>query len=144
MADFRSSEIINKPVHEVFNYMVTMENAPELMPYVVKVEKQTEGEIGRGTKFIETRMVRGKNIKADVEIIDFEKDKTYTTRSNANGLITEYKYAFHEIEEGTQVEMEANVKTSGLVAKLTKRFIVNIVKQEDGSQLQYLKEMLEK
>jgi hypothetical protein len=40
--------------------------------------------------------------------------------------------------------MEANVKTSGLVAKLTKRFIVNIVKQEDGSQLQYLKEMLEK
>ncbi|MBT2687339.1 SRPBCC family protein [Bacillus sp. ISL-47] len=144
MADFRSSEIINKPVHEVFNYMVRMENAPELMPYVVKVEKQTEGEIGKGTKFIETRMVRGKNIKADVEIIDFEKDKTYTTRSNANGLITEYKYDFHEIEEGTQVEMEANVKTSGLVAKLTKRFIVNIVKQEDGSQLQYLKEMLGK
>lgn len=144
MADFRSSEIIHKPVHEVFDYMVSMENVPELMPFVVKVEKQTEGEIGKGTKFFETRMVRGKKINADIEIIDFEKDKTYTTRSNANGLITEYKYNFHEIEEGTQVEMEANVKTSGLVAKLTKRFIVNIVKKEDGSQLQYLKEMMEK
>ncbi|EWG12234.1 MAG: SRPBCC family protein [Bacillota bacterium] len=144
MADFRSSEIINKPVHEVFDYMIKMENVPELMPFVVKVEKQTEGETGKGTKFVETRMVRGKKISADVEIIDFEQDRTYTTRSNANGLITEYKYDFHEIEEGTQVEMEATVKTSGLVARLTKRFIVNIVKREDGSQLQYLKEMMEK
>ncbi|UQX53554.1 hypothetical protein M5V91_22905 [Cytobacillus pseudoceanisediminis] len=60
MADFRSSEIINKPVHEVFDYMIKMENVPELMPFVVNVEKQTEGEIGKGTRFIETRMVRGK------------------------------------------------------------------------------------
>ncbi|GLB59134.1 SRPBCC family protein [Cytobacillus sp. NCCP-133] len=144
MADFRSSEIINKPVHEVFDYMVKMENVPELMPYVLKVEKQTKGEIGKGTRFLETRMIRGKKINADIEIIDFEKDRTYTTRSNANGLITEYKYDFHQIEEGTQVEMQANVQTSGLVARLTKRFIVNIVKQEDGGQLQYLKEMMEK
>ncbi|PAF13185.1 hypothetical protein CHH61_24815, partial [Shouchella clausii] len=78
MADFRSSEIINKPVHEVFDYMIKMENVPELMPFVVKVEKQTEGETGKGTKFVETRMVRGKKISADVEIINFEQDRTYT------------------------------------------------------------------
>ncbi|MBU8769404.1 hypothetical protein [Cytobacillus oceanisediminis] len=47
---------------------------------------------------------------ADIEIIDFEQDRTYTTRCNATGLITEYKYDFHEIEEGTQVQMEANVR----------------------------------
>lgn len=143
MADFRSSVIIHKPVSEVFNYMAGMENAHEIMPNVVEMEKKTAGAIGKGTKFKETRMVRGKKINADIEYVQYEQDRSFTSRSNSNGLIVEYHYRFHEIEEGTQAELEAFVKTSGFVMKLTKRFIVNMIKREDGNQLQYLKEMLE-
>ncbi|MEH7522798.1 SRPBCC family protein [Bacillus sp. JJ1503] len=143
MADFRSSVIIHKPVSEVFHYMASMENVPELMPNVVKMEKLTEGPIGKGTKFKESRSVRGNTVNAEIEFIEYKQDQAFTTRSNSNGLITEYAYAFHEIEEGTQVELDAFVKTSGLRMKLTKRLIVNMIKKEDGFQLEYLKEMLE-
>lgn len=143
MADFRSSVIIHKPVSEVFNYMAGMEDVHEIMPNVVKMEKITPGPIGKGTQFKETRMVRGKNINADIEYMEYEQDRSIILRSNSNGLIVEYHYKFDEIEEGTQADLEAFVKTSGLVMKLTKRFIVNMIKREDGNQLQYLKEMLE-
>ena len=143
MVDFQESAIIHKPIKEVFQYISRMENVSELMPNVVKMEKITSGELRKGTKFIETRSVRGKEIKADVELLEFEEDKLFTTRSNSNGLITEYHYKFYEIEEGTQAEFEAFVKTTGLRMKLTKRFIVKMMQQEDGYQLQYLKEMLE-
>ncbi|WNS75341.1 SRPBCC family protein [Bacillus sp. DTU_2020_1000418_1_SI_GHA_SEK_038] len=143
MADFRSSVIIHKPISEVFHYMASMENVPELMPNVVKMEKLTEGPIGKGTRFKESRSVRGNTVNADIEMIQYIQDQAFTTRSNSNGLITEYAYAFHEIEEGTQVEMDAFVKTSGLRMKLTKRLIVKMIKREDGFQLEYLKEMLE-
>ncbi len=143
MVDFRESAIIHKPIKEVFQYISRMENVSELMPNVVKMEKITPGELRKGTKFIETRSVRGKEIKADVELLEFEEDKLFTTRSNSNGLITEYHYKFYEIEEGTQAEFEAFVKTTGLRMKLTKRFIVKMMQREDGYQLQYLKEMLE-
>lgn len=143
MADFRESVIIRKPVSEVFQYMASMENVHELMPNVVKMEKITDGEIGKGTKFIETRSVRGKEIQAPVEYVQYEQDRLFSTSTNSNGLITEYHYKFHEIEEGTQVEFEAFVKTSGIIMRLTKRFIVNMMKREDGYQLHYLKEMLE-
>ncbi|MBY0123391.1 SRPBCC family protein [Bacillus sp. S/N-304-OC-R1] len=143
MADFRSSVIIHKPLSEVFHYMASMENVSEMMPNVVKMEKLTEGPIGKGTKLKETRSVRGKTVNADIEFVEYKQDQTFITRSNSNGLITEYVYNFHEIEEGTQVEFDAFVKTSGLVMKLTKRFIVDMIKKEDGFQLEYLKEMLE-
>jgi len=143
MADFRSSVIIYKPIKEVFHYIASMDNVPELMPNVVKMEKITPGELSKGTKFLETRSVRGKEIRAEVEVLEYEENKLFTTRSNSNGLITEYHYKFYEIEEGTQVEFEAFVKTTGLRMKLTKRFIVNMMQQEDGYQLKYLKEMLE-
>ncbi|WP_066296520.1 SRPBCC family protein [Bacillus sp. FJAT-29937] len=143
MADFRSSVIIHKPVSEVFHYMASMENVPELMPNVVKMEKLTEGPIGKGTKFKESRSVRGNTVNAEIELIEYKQDQTFATRGNSNGLITEYVYAFHEIEEGTQVELDAFVKTSGLRMKLTKGFIVKMIKREDGFQLEYLKEMLE-
>ncbi|KAB2333133.1 hypothetical protein F7731_16475 [Cytobacillus depressus] len=143
MAEFRSSVIINKPIAEVFQYITSMENTPEIMPNVVKMEKLTEGPIGKGTKFKETRSVRGKKVNAEIEMVGFKQDHSFTTRSNSNGLIVEYAYAFHEIEEGTQVELDAFVKTSGLIMKMTKRFIVNMIKKEDGFQLEYLKDMLE-
>lgn len=143
MADFRESVIIHKPIKEVFRYIASMENVSELMPTVVKVEKITPGELRKGTKFIETRSVRGSEIKADVELLEYEENKLFTTRSNSNGLITEYHYNFSEIEEGTQAEFKAVIKTTGLRMKLTKRFIVNMMQREDGYQLKYLKEMLE-
>ncbi|MBS4190009.1 SRPBCC family protein [Bacillus sp. FJAT-49705] len=143
MADFRSSVIIHKPVKEVFDYIASMENTSEIMPNVVKMEKLTEGPIGKGTKFKETRSVRGNTVNADVEMVEYEQDKLFKTRSNSNGLIVEYTYIFHEIKEGTQVELDASVKTSGLRMRLTKYFIVKMVKREDGFQLDYLKEMLE-
>ncbi|MBU8880983.1 SRPBCC family protein [Bacillus sp. FJAT-29790] len=143
MADFRSSVIIYKPVKEVFKYLAGMENAHEIMPNVVEMEKETAGEIGKGTKFRETRMVRGKKINAEIEYVQYKQDQSFTSRSNSNGLIVEYQYVFHEIEEGTQVELAAYIKTSGLVMKLTKGLIVKMIKREDGNQLQYLKEMLE-
>lgn len=143
MADFRSSVIIHKPVKEVFQYMAGMENVHEVMPIVSKMEKLTEGDIGKGTKFKETRLVRGKEIFAEVEYIQYEENHSFTSRSNSNGLIVEYKYVFHEIEEGTQVELEAFIKTSGLRMKLTRPMIVKMIKREDGYQLENLKNMLE-
>ena len=143
VADFRESVIIRKPIEEVFRYIASMENVSELKLTVVKMEKITPGELRKGTKFIETRSIRGKEISADVELLEYEENRLFTTRSNSNGLITEYHYRFSEIEEGTQAELEAFIKTTGLRMKLTKRFIVKMMQQEDGYQLKYLKEMLE-
>ncbi|UII55825.1 SRPBCC family protein [Cytobacillus spongiae] len=144
MADFQSSVIIHKPIHEVFDYMTNLQNMPEIMPNVVHAELTTGGTIEKGSTYVETRRVRGREVNAEVEFIEFEKEKTYTTKSITNGLVVLYRYDFDAIEEGTQVQFQATVETKGFMMKLTKRFLVNILKSEDGNQLRYVKDDLEK
>lgn len=143
MADFRSSVVIHKPVEEVFHYVVSMENVHELMPNVVKMEKQMEGPLKAGTIFLETRLISGRNIQAEVEMTEYTENRSFATKTNSNGLITEYQYHFHPVEEGTQVDLEATITTTGLKMRLTKPILVKMIKREDGNQLVYLKEMFE-
>ncbi|TKC16855.1 SRPBCC family protein [Robertmurraya kyonggiensis] len=144
MADFQSSIIIHKPVKEVFDYLLTLENIPEIMPNVVRLEKLSEGSIGKGTKLLETRSIRGREAKAEIEITEFEPNRNYTTKSVAGNITIIYKYFLDEIEEGTQVRFEANVVIKGLFSFFSRRALVKILEQEDGYLLQYLKEELEK
>ncbi|MGG0718996.1 SRPBCC family protein [Robertmurraya massiliosenegalensis] len=143
MADFQSSIIIRKPVEEVFKYLLTLENIPEIMPNVVKLEKLTEGPIKKGTKLLETRNVRGRETKAEIEMTEYERNQIYQTKSVAGGITITYTYLFATIEEGTQVQFEADVKIKGLFSFFSRRALVKIMKQEDGYLLQYLKEELE-
>ncbi|MBA4537420.1 SRPBCC family protein [Bacillus aquiflavi] len=143
MADFRASAIIARPLTDVFDFAANLENAPKMTVNVVKMEKTTDGPIGVGSKFIETRNIRGKEAKAHIEITEFVPYQSYTIESSANGLKLIYRYLFHEIEEGTQVEMEAHIKTTGIKMAITRPIIVKMIKNDDGYQLNYLKKSME-
>ncbi|MEK3992513.1 SRPBCC family protein [Robertmurraya sp. FSL R5-0851] len=143
MADFRVSEIIHRPIEEVFSYLSNLEHATELLPFVTDMEKLSNGPVGHGSRFLETRLVRRRSIQAEVHITEFARPTSFTSKSVSNGVEILYHYTFSAIEEGTQVEMKAEVKTGGFLSFLTKKQLVKIIKNEDGGQLQKLKEVLE-
>ncbi|PKG22556.1 SRPBCC family protein [Niallia nealsonii] len=144
MADFQANVIIAEPVEVVFSYMSNLENASDYMDNVKKTTKLTEGPIGIGAKYQEIRIVRGKEAVAEIEFLSYEENKTYTTRSHSNGLLVDYHYRFTEIAEGTKVEFTAKVQVTGFWMKLTKRFLINILKGEDGDHLHQVKVNFEK
>lgn len=143
MADFRASVIIHRSVEEVFDYLSNLENSTTLLPFVIGIEKVSNGPVGHGTRYLETRLVRRRRIQAEIVITEFEKYSSFSLKSLSNGVEILYHYKFYPIEEGTQIEQEAFVKTGGLLSFLTKKSLVKIIKNEDGRQLQKLKEVLE-
>lgn len=140
---FADKLIIRRPLQEVFDFASNLANAPQIMDNIMKTEKLTEGPIGVGTKFKETRGIRGREADAIIEIIQFNPPESYSVRSEANGLIVTYHYSFKEVENGTEVEFQCIVKTSGIVMAVTKSLIVKILKQEDADHLKNLRRVLE-
>lgn len=140
MADFQSSIIIPRPVEDVFQYIIDIQHIPQIMPNVVRLEMLTEGPVRKGSRLLETRSIRGREAKAEIEFTVFESNKSYTTKSVANGITITYKYFFDPIEEGTQVRFEAFIHIKGLFSFFSRRALIKILKQEDGYLLQYLKE----
>lgn len=44
---------------------------------IINVEKLTEGSIAVGSKFIETRVIRGMNAEAKIEVVQYEPSKAF-------------------------------------------------------------------
>ncbi|PLR79090.1 hypothetical protein CU633_02205 [Bacillus sp. V3-13] len=143
MADFQTSITIDKPLNEVFAFMVNLENSPEFMPNVIKSEKITDGPTSAGTKYLETRYISGRETQAEVVFTGFKENRSYTVNSETNGFGVIFHYTFQEVDEATRVELTATIETTGLMMKLTKPLLVKMIKREDGNQLQYLKDVLE-
>ena len=82
MAGFSNSEFIeNKTPEEVFAFMIDPKNAPKIISEVKSSRKLTEGEIGLGTRFLETRVVRGKEGRAELKITHFIPNEEYSVSS---------------------------------------------------------------
>jgi uncharacterized membrane protein len=143
MAAFSDTVTIQKPIQEVFSFSTNMENSNKIMPNVKQTVKMTEGPIAEGTQFKETRVIRGKEADAVLEIIKFIPNQAFSVKSVAQGIEVIYNYQFKEVAEGTQVDFECEVKASGIMMKLIKPLFIKILKKEDGDHLRHLKNAVE-
>jgi carbon monoxide dehydrogenase subunit G len=140
---FSDKITINRPISEVFEFISDLSNGPKMNEDIIKVEKVTEGPITAGTTFIETRVIRGRNAEATIEIVQYTPTKAFVVQSDSNGLKVTYHYQLSEVTNGTEVSFQCEVKTSGIIMLLTKPFIIKILKQEDGDHLKNIKKALE-
>jgi hypothetical protein len=144
MPDIQDSVVIHKPVEEVFSYASNLDNSKEIMENVVEIERLTEGPLQVGSKFKETREIRGRKASSIIEFTEFLPNERYAVKSETNGLKVVYHYDFKRtVEGGTKVVFQGDIHTSGFMMKLTKPIIRKILKKEDGGHLNQLKRLLE-
>ncbi|KAB2847196.1 MAG: hypothetical protein F9K45_00175, partial [Melioribacteraceae bacterium] len=61
---------INAPVEKVFNTVAHIEEFSKTVPHIVKVEFLTELKTGAGTRFRETRLMKGKEAATELEVTE--------------------------------------------------------------------------
>ena len=142
MAGFDLREWISRPPRDVFDFMVSPDNAPKVVPSVKRMVKLTEGPVGVGTRYRETRLMDGRERQAELDVVAYEPDQKYAMKNVTEGIETVYRYTFHPETDGTRVDLHCEVKAGGL-KKLMLPLVASILKKEDGDHLQRLKKALE-
>jgi hypothetical protein len=142
MAGFDRSEWISCTPKVVFDFITSPDNAPKVVRSVKSMVKLTEGPIGVGTRYRETRLMDGKEQHAELEVTAYEPNQKYAVKNVTEGIETVYGYTFHPEAEGTRLDLVCEIKASGL-KKLMLPLVVSILKKEDGDHLQRLKMELE-
>lgn len=142
MAGFKMSEWISRPPQAVFDFITTADNAPKVVQSVKSMVKLTEGPVRVGTRYRETRLMRGKEEHAELEVTAYEPNQRYAVKNLTQGIETVYQYTFHPESNGTRVDLVGEVKAGG-VKKLIIPLVVSELKKEDGDHLQRLKRVLE-
>jgi predicted RecB family endonuclease len=142
MAGFTMSEWISRSPQDVFDFVTTPDHAPDVVPSVTSMVKVTDGPIRVGTLLRETRVMRGKEEQAELEVVAYEPGQTYAVKNLTQGIETVYRYAFHPETTGTRVDLVCEV-TAGGAKKLMVPMVVAVLKKEDGDHLQRVKTALE-
>lgn len=143
MAGFTLTEWISRPPTAVFDFITTPDNAPTVVQSVKSMVKTTDGPVRVGTRYRETRLMRGKEEHAELEVVAFEPGQTYGLKNLTEGIETVYRYAFHPEANGTRVDFVCDVTASG-AKKFMLPVVVAVLKKEDGDHLHTLKRMLER
>ena len=142
MATFEMTEWVARSPMDVFQFVTDPANAPKVIPSVVRMETLTDGPVGVGTRYRETRMMDGKEQQAELEVVVFEDGSRYSFRNETQGIETVYEYDFHPEKTGTRIHLTGHVNAKG-IKKAVVPVVVNVLKKEDGDHLLRLKNTME-
>lgn len=142
MNGFEFNEHIARPPKEVFELVSNPANGSKFVDNIKECKKLTEGPIGVGTRFRETRLMNGKEASADLLVSACEPHTHFGISSEVEGIKVEYHYYLSQEGGGTRVRWVCELEASGL-RKMMLPMVAGIMKKEDGDHLQKLKAYLE-
>lgn len=118
MSQLKLTSFVNAPLDVVFEKHTNFKQAEELVDAIVKVEMLTDGPVGKGTRFKETRVMFGREATEEMEITAFETQKLFTVSADSCGSHFDSTFRFTRQDGGTLVEMEMVTKANSIIAKL--------------------------
>ncbi|MDX8289635.1 SRPBCC family protein [Metabacillus indicus] len=143
MSAFHDEATIDAPIEEAFAFAANPENAVQFMENVIKVEKLTDGPAAAGSKYRETREIRGRQASTVIEFTEYVPSAKFSVKSEMNGMETVYHYSFTKAGTQTVIRFECEITAKTLKMKLIKPVFVKIMKKEDGDHLKHLKKAIE-
>lgn len=147
MASQRLSRHIDAPIETVFARATDFENAANVMSAIVKMEMLTDGPVGVGTRFRETRVMFGREATETMEVVEFDPPHGYVLLAESHGSRYRTTFRYSESNGGTDLEMIFEATPLTLVAKILSVVMMPMMKKtietECGKDLDQLKAAIE-
>lgn len=118
MASMKIETHIKAPVERVFQQATNFSNAPEFIEGITKVEMLTDGPVGVGTRFRETRIMFKREATEEMEVTDFRSPNAYTLGCENHGCRYQSEFQFTPVDGGTRVSMTFEAQPLTTVAKI--------------------------
>jgi uncharacterized membrane protein len=141
------TEFINVPIEHVFERMSDFENCPDRIENIVRVEMLTEGPVGVGTRFKETRVMFKREATEEMKVVEFNRPNSYALSAYSCGCEYNSRFRFKPKDGGTEVEMTFEGVPKKLLAKIMAflmKPMMKMVVKECKKDLADVKQSLEK
>ena len=145
MPGYQLSELIRRPVHEVFDFVAThqFENHPKWEPEVLSIRKLTDGPLRTGTRAVMVRQEFGRRREVPYEVVEFEPERIMTVRSVEKWIIFQITFQFAPAAPAaTNLGVAVSIHLHGIMKLLGPG--LNVLFRRNGTLLtRRLKEIVE-
>lgn len=145
MADsFEATVLIDKPIEQVFDFLVDGENDEKFSARVLKIKKVTDGPIRAGTVYVSTVKDAGIKTEREFELDVVERPTRIRWRelSDAPVVVPEGGYDLVTKGTGTRVTLFNELEGQGL-GKLIKGFALRSAHKNADRMVQSIKRVIE-
>jgi uncharacterized membrane protein len=110
---------VDRPLHEVFNFVSDVGNYPKWMAHALEVHTETPGPPRQSDRFVVAIKSVGRRFETPYERTSYESDRRYTDHA-VGGPIPNHQWhsAFQEVPGGTRVTRTVDVESRGLLRLL--------------------------
>lgn len=138
-----STILIHRPITKVFAFVADPENLPKWASRTYDITRTSQAPLGVGTTFMGVGRFLGQRIESHQEVIEYEPNGKYATRSNSGPLTFVLRYSF-ELAAGddTRIVFIAEVEP-GRFLKVAEAIFAGAVKRLYENDLSRLKDLLE-
>ncbi|QDU86512.1 Polyketide cyclase / dehydrase and lipid transport [Planctomycetes bacterium Pla163] len=105
MPSLTVSRTIDAPVEKVFDVSTDVHIWADVVPAIQRVEVLTDGPVGLGTRFRETRTMFGRDATETMEFIEFERPNRYVLGAQSHGCRYRSIFTLTPDGGGTKLEM---------------------------------------
>jgi uncharacterized membrane protein len=112
MARTEVTRTIDAPVGEVFDTVAHIDSYSKAVPHITEVEFLTEQRRGVGTRFSETRVLRGRQASTTLEVTEYVAGERIRLVSDEGGTIWDTVFTVSEVE--VEVGLEADAERTRL------------------------------
>lgn len=143
MGQYRATQHIDAPVEDVFDTVAHIENFQEVIPHIVDVELLSETTRGVGTRFRETRLMRGREATTELEVTEYVPNERVRLVSDAGGTIWDSVFTTAADGDGTRLDLVMESSPYRMGARLSLPLIGSMLRKALEADLDAVKEHLE-
>lgn len=112
------SEQIAAAPDQVFAGLIDVERWPERIPSITKVAKESPEPLAVGAKFVETRVMYGKENSEIWEVVELTPPTRLVTRCESMGVLWLATHTVEPSGSGTSLTLQLELTYQSLIAKL--------------------------
>jgi carbon monoxide dehydrogenase subunit G len=143
MVHFELSIEIDRPIHDVWEYLIEPENVPAWQSSAVSSHQVSEGPIGLGSRLRDERRFMGRRATSDVEVSEFEPQRLFTLHGLSGPVRFTVRHRLSENGAGTKLDIDAEADPGG-IGRLMRPVIERAAEHELKGDFARLKEILER
>jgi uncharacterized protein YndB with AHSA1/START domain len=144
MEGFEATVVIDRPIEQVFDFLVDGENDKKFSPRVLRIEKTTDGPIRAGTVYAST--VKDAGIKTErefeLDVVERPTRIRWHELSSAPVVVPEGGYDLVAEGTGTKVTLFNQLEGQGF-GKLIKGFALRSARKSADGMVQSIKKVIE-
>ena len=133
---------INRPLKEVFDYLVDHSKDKYWKPFVTESIKITSEPIGVGARFKITTTVWGYRHSGEVEIVEYDPSHAFAYRAHDPILSFVARHILSETPSGTQIRGQVEFHANGLWKLFVPLFSI-FIRSQSKQTFNHLKKIME-